>query len=254
MPLLYGEGREKALGRLRREIKESSRQYVPMLSQSITTETVEELHRYYIPFSLKGVPVGKFADRPQDTEALERVLLPYKQDRRRRMLVVYGLGGAGKTQLAADFARRHQHHFSSVVWLDGNSESSLKQSIAAFASRIPVGQVAESSKMYASGHGGDIDAVVKEVLRWLSIPDNSNWLVVVDNVDRDHTRREEDAEAYNVEAYLSEADHGSVLITTRLPHLGQLGERWEVKKVDKERARAIFETWYGRKIGKHHQV
>lgn len=111
---------------------------------------MEDCHKYRIQFSLKGVPMGKFADRPQDTEALEQGLLPLKQGRRRRTLVVHGLGGMGKTQLAADFARRHQHDFSSVLWLNGSSESSIKQSIAACVSRIPAGQVAESSRTYAS--------------------------------------------------------------------------------------------------------
>ncbi|KAF2185933.1 hypothetical protein K469DRAFT_687741 [Zopfia rhizophila CBS 207.26] len=155
----------------------------------------------------------------------------------------------GKTQLAVEFARRRQHSFTSVFWLDGSSRSSLKQSIAACASRIPAEQVAETSGMYTCGQGSDLDAVVKDMLRWLSIPDNRDWLVVVDNVDRDDRQRGEDTEAYDVHEYLPGADHGSVLITTRLAHLGQLGERWEVKKVNEERARAIFETWYGSEVG-----
>ena len=220
-------------------------------AEVVKTETAGELHKYYIPFSLKGVPAGKFADRPQDIEALEQALLPQNQERRRRILVVHGLGGMGKTQLAAEFARRHQHDFSSVFWLDGSSNSSLKQSIAACASCIPAGQVAETSRMYTSGQSGDLDAVVTDVLRWLSIPDNGGWLVVVDNVDRDYRQGEEDPDAYDVDDYLPRADHGSVLITTRLPHLGQLGKRWEVKKVDEERGRAIFMMWYGREVGEY---
>ncbi|KAF2185997.1 hypothetical protein K469DRAFT_574669 [Zopfia rhizophila CBS 207.26] len=219
-------------------------------AEVVKTEVVGELRKYHIPFSLKGVPAGKFADRPQDTEALERALISRKGDRRRRILVVHGLGGVGKTQLAAGFARRHQHSFTSVFWLDGSSGGSLKQSIAACASRIPAGQVAKTNRMYTSGQGGDLDAVVKDVLRWLSIPDNRDWLVVVDNVDRDYRPRGEDPDAYDVDDYLPKVDHGSVLITTRLTHLGQLGERWEVKKVDKDRARAIFETWYEREAGR----
>lgn len=254
MPLIYGEGRENALIRLHKEIRESLSGEWPTLCHVPATrvarmEAVGMLRKYDIPFTLKCVPVGKFADRPQDRVRLERTLLPRNQDRRRRILVVYGLGGVGKTQLAAEFARRHQHSFTSVFWFDGSSEGSLKQSIAACASRIPVGQVAQVSRMFTSSEGGDIDAVVKDVLAWLSIPDNGGWLVVVDNVDRDYRRREEDTEAYAVGEYLPEADHGSVLITTRLPHLGQLGEQWEVKKVDAERSRAIFETWYGREVG-----
>ncbi|KAF2631053.1 hypothetical protein BU25DRAFT_301776, partial [Macroventuria anomochaeta] len=215
----------------------------------VKVAAVGEACKYRVPFSLKGVPVGKFAERPRDTQALEQALLPQENVKERQLLAVYGLGGVGKTQLAVNFARRRQNSFSSVLWLDGSSESSLKQSFAAFASRIPAGQIPEASRLYAASQGGsDVDAVVRDVLGWLSIADNSDWLLVVDNVDRDNQRREEDAEAYNVEEYLPEADHGSVLITTRLWHLGQLGERWEVRKVDKEQAQAIFKTWYGRGV------
>ncbi|KAH7111755.1 pfs domain-containing protein [Dendryphion nanum] len=213
------------------------------------TESVGELHKYHIPFVLKGVPVGKFADRLQDTQALERELLPQRQASRRRTMVVHGLGGMGKTQLVADFARRYRDSFSAVLWLDGSSESSLKQSLAACASRIPQGQVPEASRKYTAGQGGDVDAVVKDVLDWLAIPDNSDWLLVVDNIDRDERRREEDTEAYDIGHYLPGAEHGAVLLTTRLPHLGQLGAQREARKVDSDHARAIFEAWYGKPVG-----
>jgi nucleoside phosphorylase len=220
-------------------------------AEAVQVAAVGEANKHRIPFSLKGVPIGKFAERPRDTQALERALLPHESLKERRLLAAYGLGGVGKTQLAASFARRHQKSFSSVLWLDGSSGSSLKQSFAAFASRIPAGQIPEASRLYATSQGADIEVVVRDVLGWLSMTDNSDWLLVVDNVDRDDRQREEDAEAYNVEEYLPEADHGSVLITTRLPHLGQLGERWEVRKVDKEQAQAIFKTWFGKSVGEH---
>ena len=195
--------------------------------------------------------MGKFAERPMDMQALKQALLQQNDMEKRRLLAIYGLGGVGKTQLAANFAREQRDCFSSVLWLDGSRQSSLKQSFVAFASRIPFGQIPEASRLYAAEQGSDIDAVVRDVLGWLSIVGNSGWLMVVDNVDRDDRQGEEDAEAFDVGEYLPEADHGSVLITTRLPHLGQLGERWEVRKVDKKEARAIFKTWYGKGVGEH---
>jgi hypothetical protein len=90
---------------------------------------------------------------------------------------------------------------------------------------------------------------VQDVLSWLSMSDNKNWLMIIDNVDRDDRRQDEDDEAFSVEEYLPEADHGSVLITTRLLHLGQLADRWEARKVDKEQARAIFRSLYTKDIG-----
>ena len=85
---------------------------------------------------------------------LERVLTLYNQaqseDYRQQVVVLHGLGGIGKTQLAAEFARRHQAAFTSVFWLDGNSEDSLKQSITDCAGRIPEGQIPETSRRYSS--------------------------------------------------------------------------------------------------------
>jgi hypothetical protein len=92
--------------------------------------------------------------------------------------VLHGLGGIGKTQLAVEFARRHHRKFSSVFWLDGRSEDSLKRSIASCASRIPQGQVPETSRTYSARGSVDIDAVVRDMMGWLAQPDNTAWPLI----------------------------------------------------------------------------
>ncbi|KAJ9664647.1 hypothetical protein H2201_005161 [Coniosporium apollinis] len=204
---------------------------------------------YRTPFSLQGVPiVNEFVDRPSDMAEIERVLLPRRHHRRRKIFVVHGLGGMGKTQLAVEFARKHHSRFSSVFWLDGQTENSLKQSIANSASRIPEGQIAEASRAYSTSGDGDINAVVKDVLGWLSKSDNTEWLLIFDNVDRDHRQRDADPNAYDVTHYFPGADHGSVLITTRLAYLEQLGASRGLKTVDMYQAHAIFQSRYGRSV------
>jgi hypothetical protein len=184
---------------------------------------------------------------------LERVLLPrlgQGQYQRQKTLVLRGLGGMGKTQLAVEFARRHHRRFSSVFWLDGRSEDILKRSIAGCASRIPQGQIPETSRRYVADASADIDVVVKDVMAWLARPDNTAWLLIFDNVDREYMAQGGDPDAYDVRRYLSGADQGSVLVTTRLARLEQLGEAQQLGKVSTEQGQAILESWYKKKHGK----
>lgn len=187
--------------------------------------------------------------RPSVTQKIEKCLLPRRRSQnRQRVFVLHGLGGIGKTQLAADFARQHKAAFSSVLWLDGTSEDQLKQSLASYASRIPEGQIPERSRDAVLRSERDVDLVVAIMLNWLADPDNSDWLLIFDNVDQDAEQGGETG-AYDITRYLP-GDHGSVLITTRLSQLAELGasegqlETSEmVTKTDDELGKAIFERW-----------
>ncbi|KAF2726462.1 FabD/lysophospholipase-like protein, partial [Polyplosphaeria fusca] len=202
--------------------------------------------KYRTIFSLDGVPrVARFVDRPVEMAKLEGVLLPQlRQSERQKIYILHGLGGIGKTQLAVDFLRRHHRQFSSVFWLDGRGEDTLKRSIAGHASKISQGQISEASRGYAADSSTDVETVVREVMDWLAQPDNTSWLLVFDNVDREYNTQDTDPEAYDIRRYLSGADHGSVLVTTRLARLEQLGTSQQLGKVNKDQAQAIFDCWY----------
>ncbi|KAF2008315.1 FabD/lysophospholipase-like protein, partial [Aaosphaeria arxii CBS 175.79] len=214
----------------------------------------EYMGEYRVDFSLQGVlQAREFIDRPSEMRALEQALLPRRGNNRRATFVLYGLGGIGKTQLAVEFMRRYQRAFSCVFWLDGSSQDSLQQGIARNASRIPDGQISQTSKQYAETREGDIQVVAREVLAWLALPDNSRWLVVFDNVDREHGQHVADPLAYDVRLYFPAADHGSVLITSRLARLEQLGTSQHVTKVDEGTAQAILSSWYKKSHGEDHK-
>ncbi|KAH7132768.1 acyl transferase/acyl hydrolase/lysophospholipase, partial [Dactylonectria macrodidyma] len=206
---------------------------------------------YKTPFSLDGVPASSnFVERPSDTADLERYLLPRRSHSRqtRKVFVLHGLGGVGKTQLAIDFARRHQAAFSSVFWLDGRSEDRLRGSIAGCINRIPKGQIPSTDRNQSEAHGkDDLDAAVARVMEWLARPDNGDWLLIFDNVDQDHEQGGMTG-AYDLRRYLP-GDHGAILVTTRLSRLAQLGESRRLTKVDLSLSRTIFGKWYGGKLG-----
>ncbi|KAJ4323146.1 hypothetical protein N0V94_002032 [Neodidymelliopsis sp. IMI 364377] len=212
----------------------------------------EYFGEHQVGFSLQGVPrVSHFVDRPAEMTALEETFLPRRKTKSRQIIhVLHGLGGMGKTQLAVEFARRHHSRFSAVLWLDGRTEDSLKRSIASCAGRIPKGQIPEVSRGYAIDSNSDVNMVVKDVMHWLARPDNGAWLLIFDNVDREYSKRGGDPDAYDVNSYLSGADHGSVLITTRLAKLEQLGASQQLSRVNDEQAQDILKTWYKKPYGK----
>ncbi|PSN58929.1 TPR-like protein [Corynespora cassiicola Philippines] len=205
--------------------------------------------KHKIDFHLQGMPiVGKFVQRDAETQELERLLVDKTHaTARQKVVVLHGLGGIGKTQLSVEFARRHHHAFSSVFWLDGSSEASLKQSFAGMAQRLPQRELTADGVEMLKHSAIDVDVAVRECLRWLSLPSNQDWLLIFDNIDRDFHDKD-DSQAYNVKAYFPHADHGSILMTSRLANLQRQGSGVRVGTVDTEQARAILENSAGRMV------
>ena len=143
---------------------------------------------------------GLFVGRDTELEQMENILLSNSSYSTRKVLVLGGMGGIGKTQLAITYAKRHCTSYSSVFWLNATSESTLNSSLRDVANRIlPPGTV---SKL-------DDDELRIQVSNWLSELDNTRWLLIFDNYD--------DPDQYNLTKYYPSVAHGSIIITTRQP-------------------------------------
>ncbi|KAI4122850.1 MAG: hypothetical protein LQ338_005584 [Usnochroma carphineum] len=209
---------------------------------------------YKVNFSMRGWPcVNHFVARDKELEELEQTLLPRPTaDMSRKVFILHGLGGIGKTQLAVAFARKHQKTFSSIFWLNGGGEGQVRQSLAEIARRLPEGQISESSRTFTKSSSEDLDKIINEVQDWFSQPANSQWLLILDNVDRDYSPElpsaVRDPHAYNLEDYFPGADHGSILVTSRLRALRQYGDSLELTRMDEHQGRAVLETRIGRSL------
>lgn len=166
----------------------------------------------------------------------------------RRTVVVHGLGGMGKTQLAIAYMKRHRNDYSASIWLNARDEISLSQSFRNAAARIlrehpDLGymQTAVSDK------DGDTSLAVR---RWLDEPTNERWLLIYDNYD--HPKMGGDAgdapagdggnsdrhgepdhpapEGYDIRQHLPDTDHGAVIVTTR-SSIVQIGELLRLRKL-----------------------
>ncbi|KAI4732999.1 hypothetical protein E4T50_16445 [Aureobasidium sp. EXF-12298] len=218
--------------------------HVSDVQVAATAAEIMKSDTHQVPFSLKGMPVvDHFVPRVKDMQKLESFFFTGKADlNRRKMFVVHGLGGIGKTQLCIEFIRRQQEKYSAVFWLDGSSEDALRRSFTDVVTRLPAAEVPLALAQAAEQASPNYRLIVQGVLDWLSLPSNRRWLLVIDNVDRDHTATVKDPLAYDVKQYLPAADHGSMLVTSRLSTLTAPRNSLRLTEVDHDQARAMLEA------------
>ena len=182
--------------------------------------------------------IAKFIGRDLEISQLQG-LLPSADPKRRKVFVLYGLGGIGKIQLAIEFARRYKDSFTAIFWLSGKNRETLIRSFASIAKRLPHAEKLISATDDVKNIE-EMEKKAREILKWFTIKGNSKWLLIFDNIDKDETSGIEDKETYNVEEFFPGADHGSIVITTRLKHLKELGKSIPVGILDEEEALEVL--------------
>ncbi|CAK7237372.1 hypothetical protein SBRCBS47491_009953 [Sporothrix bragantina] len=185
-------------------------------NRDLSSFTVDERTQradFSVPFGLPTTAgVEMFVAREDELVKIHKTL---QGDGSRRVVVLHGLGGIGKTQLAIAYAKRHRRDYSAVFWLNAKDKASLQQSFARVATQIQ-GAHPSASRLGSIDTEQDLDRVVDAVRAWLSLADNTRWLVVYDNYDNPKLRDNKDLEALDVRDFLPDSDQGSVIITTRV--------------------------------------
>ncbi|KAH7039786.1 kinesin light chain 1 [Microdochium trichocladiopsis] len=216
MLLIYGEGREQARRRLREEVQKS----------------VKGTHynKFSISFSLSGVPeTPHFVARDGEVAEMRRMLC---SDGSRRIVVLHGLGGIGKTQLAATYINRYRDEYSAIFWLNIKDEASIQQSFARIATQI-LEQNANVGSLKGLNLQQDHDEIIQAVKAWLSLPGNTRWLIVYDNYDNPKLPGRKSDAAIDIHQFLPTAYQGSVIITTRLSQI-DIGHHIRIEKLKSE--------------------
>jgi hypothetical protein len=129
-----------------------------------------------------------------------------------RTFAIYGLGGMGKTQVAAQFVATHRNEFDAIFWVHADHISKLSQDFKTIATTL--GLISEDSV-----DANDLVFMREIVKRWLvrplkdladdyrDDPEKATWLLVFDGV--------EDPDILN--EFWPYDGPGSVLITSRSP-------------------------------------
>ncbi|QRV95351.1 kinesin light chain [Ceratobasidium sp. AG-Ba] len=115
-------------------------------------------------------------------------------DNERRVCVIHGLGGSGKTQVALKSIERTLDRWTDIAYVDATSRDTAESTLKAFALAKKAGETHQ------------------DAIRWLE-QSNQPWLLVFDNADDPDL---------DLPSLLPVGTNGSVIVTTRLRALGDL--------------------------------
>lgn len=130
------------------------------------------------------------------------------------LTAIHGMGGVGKTQLAAEYAYDHAGDYQVVWWIKSEEPAALASDYAALADPLNLPQKQER----------DQRVIVAAVTDWLN--HNGGWLLIFDNA-----RRKED-----LRGWLPQNRAGHVVITSRDPNWGGVAKPLEVEVLTREDA------------------
>jgi hypothetical protein len=186
-----------------------------------------EFEQFAVGLNLASFPeAAPFVAREKELSKMHELLYGHSG---RACVVLHGLGGIGKTQLAITYARRHKEKHTAIFWLNANDEDSLKLGFRDIAQQV-LRHHRSISVLASVNLDGDLDRVVDSVKDWLDLLMNTHWLIIYDNYDNLKMSGSVDESAVNLHWFLPRSDHGSIVITTRSSQV-RLGHRIHVQKL-----------------------
>jgi tetratricopeptide (TPR) repeat protein len=146
-----------------------------------------------------------FTGREDELSDLKRSLA--SPEPARRVQVICGLGGVGKTQLALEYLYRNKEHYKVVWWINADEPATLALGYAKLATQIGM-HVPE---------GTSLDDIRHALRRKLN--ERDDWLLVFDNV----------AGVDDIKNYLPQDRTGHVIITSRNPNWESIARPYPLK-------------------------
>ncbi|GAA3105449.1 FxSxx-COOH system tetratricopeptide repeat protein [Streptomyces rectiviolaceus] len=132
---------------------------------------------------------------------------------------IHGMGGVGKTQLAIEYAYRHQGEYDIVWWIPSERPGQIGQALVELAGRLG---------LETSTEANIAGPAVREALR--EGRPFSRWLLIFDNADNPE----------QVRHYFPTGGNGTILVTSRNRRWGLVGGSLEVDVFTREESKELL--------------
>ncbi|RDW70414.1 hypothetical protein BP5796_08811 [Coleophoma crateriformis] len=180
-------------------------------------------------FSTASPPVCNFVNRPALYSLMREQLHDTlsEQQVHSKILVVFGLGGAGKSQLTLKYAETHRDDYTGVFWIEAGQKESIEKGYRQLYSQLFENK--ESTDLAA-------DIAIARVKSWFDGRDG-RWLFVLDSADTiDHDNEDSYIDLRN---YIPTASSVDVIITTRSSEARAITKLRPVEVAELEIAEAV---------------
>ncbi|KAF8473535.1 P-loop containing nucleoside triphosphate hydrolase protein, partial [Kalaharituber pfeilii] len=210
---------------------------------------------FNIPFNISNVRRNPdFVGRERLLEQLADEIDEGKAAMDITQVVLYGMGGMGKTQIALEYVYRHHKDYSSVFWINASSEQTTKTSFIQIMEQLIeyhatlfdepdykrigslLGMAGKlgSVGLFSTEKPEEEQHVIKAVKKWLTAKQNNKWLLVFDNLD--------DLESFDINDYIPSCDFGTIIITSRRRGSTQGRRGLEVHQMQNNEAEKLLLT------------
>ena len=239
----YGIGFAEAQSELNHKIAIKYKGGTELVSLSylvLTKCSGTRFDEYSLNFSLVGTTeTQNFVARESQLKTIHTTFAD--SDGSRKVVVLHGLGGMGKTQLAIAYAKRHKDDYSAILWVNVKDEDSVNKSFTTIAKQI-IREHPNAPLLSNLDLDQAPNKATDAVKAWLSTSDNTRWLMICDNYDNPKSSGSKATNALDAGFFLPQAYQGVVLITTRSSQV-QLGPRLPIIKLnDLKDSLLILET------------
>jgi hypothetical protein len=171
----------------------------------------------------------QFTGRTKELQLLSDIVKGAGKDQR-KVAVLHGLGGIGKTDIVLQYAWQNVAAYTSVLWIHSATKEVLKRSLMIAAQNLiqhlaahcapgqpdytaiacdlgVAGLINASGQLVYNPESDDQEKVEGALCKWLSMEGNDEWLLIFDNVD--------DMEVIDRAKHFPRSSSGTIIITSR---------------------------------------